>query len=236
MNQIDVSRANSLAVVLRWPTSRAREWTESFLESVRADKNILAVVAIGSAVRPAVKSVDLDLIVISVDKFEVAPRPPIEIDLRTYRASELDKLVGDGADLAGWTLMYGKVLFQRNSYWDDLVSSWEGRIPLPSQEVAVARARKAIVRVKEMNCAGDQGAASEIAISYLTHLARAALLRAKQYPKSRPELPAQLREIDEMRLAELMDLAITKRQLSKKDLEDVLQTVDMLDYATAHPA
>src|ERR1017187_9261483 len=42
------------ALVLRWPTERSREWVCKFLNSVSTNESILAVVAIGSAVRPNV--------------------------------------------------------------------------------------------------------------------------------------------------------------------------------------
>lgn len=235
MNESSI-RSDNLELVLRWPTIRAKQWTKAFLESAKEDENILAIVAIGSAVRQAVTSVDLDLVVISVDNMVPNIRPPIEIDLRTYRSNQLDALIREGADLPGWTLMFGKILFQRNDYWDNLVSSWKDRIPLPSHEIAVTRARKAIGRVREMIGAGDQNAASEMAVSYLTHLARAELLKAKQYPKSRPELSAQLREVGATRLAKLLDVAVSKGELSKRDLADVLETADLISCTATQPS
>ena len=41
----------------------------------------------------------------------------------------------------------------------------------------------------------DFNAAEEQAISYLTHVARMQLLQRNVYPASRPELPAQLRDV-----------------------------------------
>jgi hypothetical protein len=45
----------------------------------------------------------------------------------------------------------------------------------------------------------------------LTHRARAALLRAGVFPASRPELPAQLRQIRESTLAKDLEAALKDR-------------------------
>src|ERR1017187_5955580 len=79
------------ALVLRWPTERSREWVCKFLNSVSTNESILAVVAIGSAVRPNVPSADLDLIAISAEAKPLHISPPIEIDLRVYSAVTVDR-------------------------------------------------------------------------------------------------------------------------------------------------
>ena len=54
-------------LIHRWPTAHAREWLSSFLAQARCNRNVIAVVAIGSAVRSRVASDDLDLFVICRD-------------------------------------------------------------------------------------------------------------------------------------------------------------------------
>jgi hypothetical protein len=87
--------------VLRWPTERARKWTCEFLNSAPANDSFLAVIAIGSAVRPNVVSADLDLIVISAEATPIHISPPMEIDLRTYSAATIDAQIASGHDLLG---------------------------------------------------------------------------------------------------------------------------------------
>ena len=41
------------SAIVRWPTERAKAWLASFLERARRDENVVAIVAIGSAVRSA---------------------------------------------------------------------------------------------------------------------------------------------------------------------------------------
>ncbi len=46
--------------VCRWPSLHTRDWLTLFLERAEADKNVVAVIVIGSAIRPVVASDDLD--------------------------------------------------------------------------------------------------------------------------------------------------------------------------------
>ena len=193
------------AQVLRWPTERSREWVCKFLETVSAGENILAVVAIGSAVRPSVPSTDLDLIVISADAKPLHISAPIEVDLRVYPAATLDAQIASGHDLLGWAIKFGRSLFQRDRFWDRIVYAWQDRLPLPSAGLARKRAASAHERLGKVLEFHDADAAHEQAVSYLTHLARAELLDRGIYPASRPELPTQLRACSNSQIAEQLD-------------------------------
>ena len=62
MNELSVNTASDqLSQIKRWPTPRSKAWVSRFVDSASHDDNIMAIVAVGSAVRPAVSSVDLDL-------------------------------------------------------------------------------------------------------------------------------------------------------------------------------
>jgi predicted nucleotidyltransferase len=78
---------------LRWPTARSEAWTNAFVDRTDRDGNIIAIVAVGSAVRPDVASVDLDLIVVCKEPDKLATKAPIEVDLRAYPAVEIWRLV-----------------------------------------------------------------------------------------------------------------------------------------------
>lgn len=226
----NTSERRALDVILRWPTTRARRWVETFLDSAKHDDNMVAVIALGSSIRPKVPSVDLDLLVIAEDARKAKHRPPIEIDLRAYSSHDVDSLLRNGNDLLSSSLMFGKVLFERNDFWKRLAICWEDRIPLPSHDQALARAQKALTQAKEMIRSGDRDAASELALSYLTHMARAELLRAKEYPRSRPELPAQLRTIGLATLADCLELALGSRPMSEDELEHVLEVCPVSNH------
>lgn len=216
--------ANEVAAdkVLRWPTSRSRDWAVGFLDSARANANIIAVIAVGSAVRPGVSSSDLDVLVVCKDVSNVTPPPPLEVDLRVYPAADIDSKLATGHDMLVWAVMFGRVLFERHSFWEDLVKSWRHRLPVPSSTLARTRAEAAYRRMASLLQLGDDNAARELATSYLTHLARAQLLETGVYPASRPELPEQLRAIGDYNLARQLD------RILRQEETEIFQTRELL--------
>jgi len=208
--------------VVRWPTSRARDWALAFLDSAGDDANILAVIAVGSAVRPRVPSSDLDVLVICADPSKVTAPRPLEVDLRVYSAADIESKLAAGHDMLGWAVMFGRVLFQRSSFWDGIVKSWRHWLPLPSSTQARTRAAAAYRRMTSLLRLGDADAVREQAVSHLTHLARAELLERGIYPESRPELPEQLRKIGDYHLAGRLD------RILQEDEADLSETSELL--------
>lgn len=197
--------------IRRWPTRQARDWVEDFLERSRNEPNTLAVVAVGSAVREGVASEDLDLIAVCTDVRAFRERAPLEVDLRTFQASDLDAKIGQGNDLLGWAIMFGQPVFDRGGTWRRLVRCWSGRVPLPNPVVAGARATRTRKRMMEMRRMGDDEAALELEVTYLTHCARGILAKAGVYAASRPELPDQLRLVGKQQLADRVACALAAR-------------------------
>lgn len=187
--------SDAIDQIYRWPTPRSKAWIIDFLNSCHPNDNILAVVAVGSSVRPTVSSADLDLLVVCRDPARLKAKPPIEVDLRAYTGSELDTLISSGNDMLGWAVNFGRLLFQRESFWDAVLRKWRQHLPFPSAETAGRRADDAFRHLINVFESGDLDAAHEQALSYVTHLARAELLRRGVYPTSRPELPKQLRAV-----------------------------------------
>ncbi len=211
--------------VLRWPTARSKYWTNNFLDSARSNPNIVAVIAVGSAVRPRVSSSDVDLVVICREPHALKEARPLEIDLRAYPEAEIDTQLKSGHDVLGWAVRFGKVLYQRDCFWDRVFNSWHHRLPLPSSKLARQRAAAAYRHLANVVQSGDVDAAHEQAVSYLTHLARAELLDRGVYPTSRPELPEQLRAIGNFRLAEWLDRVLYP------ELDDLSQIDRLLKLA-----
>jgi hypothetical protein len=208
--------------IYRWPTVRSKSWLIDFLKSAWKDDNIMAVIAIGSSVRPEVPSTDLDIIVILKEPTKLKLKPPIEIDTRTYIALEVSDLISKGHDLLGWTVKYGRILFQRENFWSAIIEKWQDKLPLPSAEAAIKRAEDAFRRMASMFEIGDSDAAHEQAISYVTHLARVELLRNGIYPASRPELPGQLRAIECFELAALLEQLIVHKNKNLKQISQLI--------------
>ena len=205
------------AAILRWPTERARAWTRRFLEDAVQNSNVRAVVAVGSAVRPGVPSLDLDLVVICDDTSSFRAKPPMEVDLRPYQSDRVPELLAGGHDLLGWAVRYGKAVFDRSGFWAGTQGEWSGKLVLPSAQVARERASAVRARMREMRDLGDMDAAGELAVSFLTHLARAGLIDRGVYPASRPELPGQLREAGDPALAAALERALASGREAATD-------------------
>lgn len=197
--------------IYRWPSARARSWVDSLLVRARHDPNVLAIVAIGSAVRKGVASDDLDLIVICDDVQLFRERAPIEVDLRAFNAVDVDAKVAQGHDLLAWSIQFGRALLDRDGMWRELLKRWRTRVPLPDPNAARTRAEAARKRMDEMREMGDVGAAIELEVTYQTHCAHAVLAEAGVYPASRPELPRQLRSVRADRLADQVTAALAAR-------------------------
>jgi hypothetical protein len=213
--------------VLRWPTARSREWTRTFVCSARDDSNIIAIVAIGSAVRPNVSSTDIDLLALCISSRSIRQAVPIEVDLRSYSSDGIEHKIASGHDLITWSIKFGRVLYQREDYWSKLVSSWASRIPLPSPKVARERAVVVYRHFTEFLDLGDELAAREQATSYVTHLIRAELIERGEYPASRPELPEQLRaSVGASNLADNLDLLLSNDTVNLHELSRLFATAD----------
>ena len=209
--------------VLRWPTPRSRDWTNRFLDSAGSNPNVIAVVAVGSAVRPRVSSADIDLVVICRNPDALNETPPLEVDLRAYSAADVDAQIQSGHDMLGWAVRYGQVLFQRDCFWDKVIDCWRHRLPLPSSKLARARAAAAYRHLTNVFHSGDADATQEQALAYLTHLARAELLDRGVYPASRPELAEQLRGIGNFGLAEWLDRLLGGESPELSQIDPLLQ-------------
>ena len=212
-----------LAPVLRWPTEHSRNWLARLLDEAESDENILAIVAIGSSVRPNVSSADLDIVVLVGETTKFKAKPPMEVDLRAFNIGEIGAQISKGNDLLGWTAMFGKCLFQRNRNWQQILETWRDRVPLPSADVALERSRNALQRFRDLLDAGDRDAAREQAVSYLTHLARASLIKKGVYPASRPELPGALIKVGCYGLAERLEKLVGTGRIGTKQLAKLVE-------------
>ena len=195
----------------KWPSAAARTWVENFVQMAYDQADIRAIVAFGSIVRDVNYSVDVDLLLVYEYEKPIFPTPPLDVDVRVYRKTDMDSLVAEGHELLCWSIRFGKVIHEKNQYWTNLRKRWIANIPLPSAKIADERAKRAKQLFEELSAIGDEDAAQEQLVTMLTHLARACLIRANIYPASRPELSEQLRSIGEITLASQLTDALQKR-------------------------
>jgi hypothetical protein len=226
MSKAALPSTESAPDIRRWPTPRSKAWTLQFLNEAVDNDDIKAIVAVGSAVRPAVPCADLDLLVVCKEPANLRVRPPLEIDLRKYRADQVHQELARarGNNLLGWAIKFGRVLFQREDYWNAVSEFWRDKLPLPPPYVAEQRADAAFRRLTKVLEIGDFDAAEEQALSYATHLARAELLKQNVYPASRPELPVQLRQIGSHEAADFFEQIIDRTVDHSKQISMLVET------------
>ena len=206
MNPLDPNRS-----VCRWPSPDTRDWLASFLERAEADRNVVAVIVIGSAIRPEVASDDLDVLVLCRDMARLREKAPIEIDLRKADLDCVEEKIRAGHDLLIWAVRFGCPLLDRDGTWAGITRRWTNKLPVPDPTVALDRAEAARIRMEKMRAIGDDEAFAELEVSYQTHRARASLAMAGVQPASRPELPGQLRGLGEIELAVDLERALSRR-------------------------
>ena len=201
-----------LRTIDKWPSVPAKAWVQEFLQTWCQRPDIWAIVILGSIARRQAKhSFDVDLLVIHESERPDYGLPPLDVDIRSYRQEDIEGLVLEGHELLCWTIRFGRVLYERDSYWRTLCDIWQDRLPFPSARVADQRAARAKQILNDLRVIGDEDAAEEQYITMLTQMARACLIRSDAYPASRPELPDQLRSIGEHALASQLERALQTR-------------------------
>ena len=201
-----------LRTIDKWPSMPAKEWVQNFLQTWCQKPDIWAIVVLGSIARRQAKhSFDVDLLVIHENERPDYGLPPLDVDIRSYRQEDIEALLREGHELLCWTIRFGRVLHERDSYWRNLCDIWQDRLSLPSARVADHRAARAKQILDDLEMIGDEDAAEEQYIMMLTQMARACLIRADTYPASRPELPDQLRSVGERALASQLEGALQTR-------------------------
>lgn len=187
-------REHGLDVVRRWVGS-SRNWIESFLAEAKSNPSIIAIVAMGSAVRErGHRRSDMDLLVLYSGKRPLV-EAPLEVDIRWYPINKLEELLSSGHEIVCWALKFGFALYDVEGRWTELERKWKDRIPMPSRSDALDRAQRSLQRAKEMLEAEDEAAASDLLLSAVTQFVRAQLIEHQVFPASRPELPKQLARV-----------------------------------------
>ncbi|HYO58244.1 nucleotidyltransferase domain-containing protein [Archangium sp.] len=213
-----------LELVRRWPGLKSKPWVENLVARASEEKSIAAIIIIGSAIRPrGHRRSDLDLLVLYRGT-KPKLRAPVGVDVRHYPVESADKLIAEGNELLGWAVRFGYALYDPAHEWGKLHNKWTNILPLPSADEARQRADRSLDVARDLLEAGDEAAASDLALAAITQIARARLIKKGVYPASRPELPLQLRDITESTLADLLEDALYK-DFSTADLLDRLNKV-----------
>jgi hypothetical protein len=134
-------------------------------------------------------------------------------------AATLGASIGRGDDVFAWGVAFGVSLYDPDKLWERLVGEWRDHLPLPSPEVCAKRGDRARQYTEDLIESGDDEAASEQALTMLTHEARLLLCTRGVFPASRPELVEQLESVGATKLAALLARAIDGTLAPRDGLE-----------------
>jgi hypothetical protein len=192
----------------RWPSTEAKAWVVNFAARACASQQTCALVMIGSIVRPVDIVNDVDLLYI-YDKEPLSLRHhPFDVDIRAFSVSDFLKGFEEQRDVIVWSLEFGHLIFERDSFWSQLLRTFKESALLPPPQTALDRAERAELRRTELQQLGDVDAAAEYLVSALTHRSWFQLLSSGVLPGSRAELSTQLRDIDQHELATELERAM----------------------------
>lgn len=202
-----------LEKIQNWPSAESKKWVETFFKKDISSYDISAVVIFGSIARNVRYCADVDLLIIYHGK---KPKiyPPMDVDVRMYEEGAVEGLIRDGNEVIGWAIRFGILLYEQNFYWSDISRRWKNRLPLPSPVEAEKRAERARLLLEDLEKIGDEDAINEQLTAMLTQIGRANLIRSGIFPASRPELPRQLREIGETKIANKLSKLLSMRKIT----------------------
>ncbi|MDP2920250.1 MAG: hypothetical protein Q8O43_08545 [Dehalococcoidia bacterium] len=166
------------------------------------------VILIGSLARniPTWRS-DVDFLVITPISIK-RPRVPVDVHLHLTTRMEFLKKLEEGNDFEVWALKYGRTYSDPSGWWKNLLQDRE-YTKWPDWRKKVKHARKRLSIAATLLAEGDHAAAEEEYLMAAAHIARALLFKACVFPLSRPEMPAQLREINLTEDAQVLDKLIS---------------------------
>lgn len=188
----------------RMRTNRIQEHIEnvkSKLLELRVDQ--ATIILMGSAARQTLTPrSDSDVLVIT--KFPVPRwRSPIDVHLHMETRDQFLGRLKAGDDFPAWAIRYGKVVHDPSEWWLQ-VTRHVAATTWPDWRVKVHHAARRLSIAAQALSDGDEEAAQEEYLMAASQVARAILLRAGEFPLSRPELPAQLDAVGHTALAAAM--------------------------------
>ncbi len=187
------------------------------------------VVLVGSEARDArTWRSDVDVLVLHESGHRIRLKRPGDIHLQQDSRTRFLERLEEGDDYPSWALRFGRPIRDPDGWWAKQSTAELENPHWPDWRPKVEHARKRIRLASELLEVGDTDAASEELLFAASHVARAILLEAGEFPLSRPELPSQL-EGEDPSLAGLLqrlildDVDSSSIVLGKSLLEDRLK-------------
>ena len=151
-------------------------------------------------------------------------RVPVNLHLHLETRETFLRKLNEGNDFEAWAVRFGKVCVDLSGWWPQALAD-KGCQVWPDWRLKVKHARKRQSIASHMLADGDWGAAEEEYLMLAAHVARALLLRARVFPLSRPEMPAQLSEIGFLDDAGSLDRLMN----GTKDVDELRQIVAFVE-------
>jgi len=177
---------------------------------------VLVILAIGSAARGTeTNRSDIDLLILTESRIGRLKCPaPFHVQYETLANFRVRLSKGD--DFAAWAVRYGIPLLSTDVWRmlcsEEVAGTW------PSWQRKVSHALRRLMLAYDLLRDGDEEAATEEMLFALSHAGRALLLRAGEFPLSRPELPEQLARLGYPQLSELLKKLLAS-STTRRDLE-----------------
>lgn len=200
----------------------ARSYIESLLAEAAAE-DAFAVVLTGSVARNASRTLwsDVDLYVLDLSVGD----PPASVHVLEVDVARFEEQLRSGDDVAQWAARYGRPLFGETQ-WRSLVQALLPRAPWPDHLVKLRQSRRRLEISRLLLDAGDARSAQKELVYAASHLGRSILFEHHVFPLSRPELPAQLRDVGEDVVADVVEGLALFPIASLDDLAAMWTTVD----------
>jgi hypothetical protein len=215
--QLEPSNREAWASRLRYDRERADQHQSPalaqitrLLEGQAKEAGALAFVLSGSTARNRRTQIsDLDYHVIGISSLEV-PNLPGDIDLFADGVERFQTKLRQGDDLTHWTVWYGCVLFDSGVMREaaEYVAEHDA---WPDPQRKLRQARETLDFAAKMAATGDYAATLEMARGAMTLTARWVLLSHDVFPLARAELPDQLEQLEQKKLALALRHSIHER-------------------------
>lgn len=194
-----------------------RIYVEGLLEAA-ALEDAFAVVLTGSVARRATPCLwsDVDIVALELS----SPDAPPAVHLMEMKVPEFEEKVRGGDDVAQWAARHGRPLYG-HARWDALVRRVLCDAPWPDYREKLAQSNRRLEVSRALLDAGDARSAQKELVYAASHLGRALLFANRVFPLSRPELPDQLRDVDEYPTARVLEALTASLLESVKNLDDI---------------
>lgn len=197
------------------PETRVRPVLDAVAQAGLADE--VTVVLVGSGARGVRNTLsDLDVLVLSAGADRIRLKRPGDIHLQQDSRAGFLRRLEDGDDYPGWALRFGIPLRDPDGWWAEHVAAERKNPHWPDWHPKIEHAGKRARIASTLLDTGDVDAASEELLLAVSHVARATLLKCGIFPLSRPELPAQIEDVD-TDIAQLLE-RLMRDEVNAEDL------------------